>query len=797
MKIGKIINNKIFFQKLPDVPVFCTPSLNPENKKLTLSLDALASKNALIKPQLLSQKELERRKKELINIKDNYGYYLFDNSVIEKIAQFSPEEYQRALNLAQVKDENGDTFFNQFSIEKIAQFNPEEYQRALELVQVKKADGSNLFDGYLIEKIAQFNPEEYQRALELVQIEDTEGKSFFYNSMIEGIVKLNFDEYQAVLKLAQIKGVDGKNLFDCATIESFLPFEKNASKRIAELLKIKDSKGNSKLENTVFTKLLKWKSDFEFSAIIQAIGDIETNYPIIDVKYETLQYDLGESVKIVTAADDPDMENRVLLIYTTNPDNTITKERIELYSDKTSISRYPYGNSSFTDNFELIQSGKNIIQTLNSQTEIIYDKKTKEPIAVLVTKNSDILKGAFEKTLYTLADYDPDYDVLKAIEDGTIKGGKKISEVVQNPDGSISYHESLISNGSVIKRDYTEKSNGVDYTYSFKITDENGVKILDNSISFVRNSFNQTTTILNGETYVACFDDKTRTIKITGPKKVETIDFDKISPNNLFAWLTAKNLPVNLLHTLKYTYWDNISNDAAFVAIALYPRIISENEISYETDVKAKSVNIVQKYDDEDDTITFIESDNQDEQLKMKYNPKNSTLIAGAKIIQLNGITKEQVKHTPLYFVFSLLNKKIKPEKISEYISKNVGDNVSFLAANDDIATIAHELGHIKDYLLNILNHDGDLISIYKKEIAEFNSRYTTFSGKNYINYFSQFGGGDSSTGLGELIAEVNILLTTYGNKDDDTIERAQFLAQNFPKTIAYIANKFNLNAVN
>ena len=33
----------------------------------------------------------------------------------------------------------------------------------------------------------------------------------------------------------------------------------------------------------------------------------------------------------------------------------------------------------------------------NSQIEIIYDEKTKEPKAILTTKNSDILKGVYEK----------------------------------------------------------------------------------------------------------------------------------------------------------------------------------------------------------------------------------------------------------------------------------------------------------------------------------------------------------------------------------------------------------------
>lgn len=40
------------------------------------------------------------------------------------------------------------------------------------------------------------------------------------------------------------------------------------------------------------------------------------------------------------------------------------------------------------------------------------------------------------------------------------------------------------------------------------------------------------------------------------------------------------------------------------------------------------------------------------------------------------------------------------------------------------------------------------------------------------------------------------MLLNTYGCQYEIIKDRAQFLVQNFPKTIAYIATKFNLNMV-
>ena len=41
----------------------------------------------------------------------------------------------------------------------------------------------------------------------------------------------------------------------------------------------------------------------------------------------------------------------------------------------------------------------------------------------------------------------------------------------------------------------------------------------------------------------------------------------------------------------------------------------------------------------------------------------------------------------------------------------------------------AHELGHIKSDLLGAIDIDSELINIYDKELAQFNSRYTNKSG--------------------------------------------------------------------
>ena len=180
----------------------------------------------------------------------------------------------------------------------------------------------------------------------------------------------------------------------------------------------------------------------------------------------------------------------------------------------------------------------------------------------------------------------------------------------------------------------------------------------------------------------------------------------------------------------------------------------------------------------------------------LKYNSENHTLEINGEVIQLDtDITIEQLKQIPLFYLPCIVANKANSKIINSYLLESVKNSVGYIATDDKMTTLAHELGHIQDDLFGIISADQNLIDIYNQEISEFNLRYTNVSGKEYIDYFSM-DGGSASTGLSELVAETNMLLTTCGNSKDDLVDRTQFLAQNFPKTISYIASKFGLNAV-
>ena len=550
---------------------------------------------------------------------------------------------------------------------------------------------------------------------------------------------------------------------------------------IGELIKLKTQSGEPLLEKNAINAILKQETS-EIREIINLLKNAQIKQPVSNVEYKKLQNSTDTELKLISNFTSEETKTEIRIIQIIKSDGTSTTERTERHSDDTSISWY-IGD----DNFFESSSYDDEKRKPKSLIEVIYDKTSKEPIAILHTKASEILEGVWDKTLYQLSDYDENYDVLKAIKDGTIKGGKKLSEAVKNPDGTITYIENLDTNGTKIQRKYTKGINGIDYNYSYQITDEEGRKILDTQISFTKDSENQTTTIINGKKYIARFNDTDKTITITSNDKTEVIDFNTIS-KDLTLWETAKNMAANLIETLKSAIWIEKDNKDTNSNMFPIPKVekISKNEVEY---ISATD-DVMQMYNE--DCQEFIIFSKQG-MYKIKYNKEDNTLEYLDETIELNDITLDEIKSAPLDFILKYKS-KLKLTDLKSFIS---GEKTGVIKTIATTTTVAHELGHILDFnFKKQLSDDKDLIKIYKSEIEDFNSKYTAEAGKEYIRYFSQTG-GSAGSGLSEIIAETNTILTTCTHDAPNLQARAQFLVQNFPKTIAYIATKFGLNQIN
>lgn len=114
--------------------------------------------------------------------------------------------------------------------------------------------------------------------------------------------------------------------------------------------------------------------------------------------------------------------------------------------------------------------------------------------------------------------------------------------------------------------------------------------------------------------------------------------------------------------------------------------------------------------------------------------------------------------------------------------------------------TMAHEMGHAIDWYGMNIDHVGrisgnrDVLKVYNKEMEKFNKE-NPMASQDIISYFSQTG-GSRSTGLSEVVAEVQALMTSYGNAEEDITSRINYLTKYFPETVAKVGTMLGYNQV-
>lgn len=107
---------------------------------------------------------------------------------------------------------------------------------------------------------------------------------------------------------------------------------------------------------------------------------------------------------------------------------------------------------------------------------------------------------------------------------------------------------------------------------------------------------------------------------------------------------------------------------------------------------------------------------------------------------------------------------------------------------------IYHEAGHIIANLHPEIFEDEDFSQKYGSEMQAFQSSIP-YNEQEYIQYFSPRADLMDSDGSDELIAEANMLFTTYGTTNSRIKTRTQFLAKYFPETIAKVAELTGRNS--
>ena len=175
------------------------------------------------------------------------------------------------------------------------------------------------------------------------------------------------------------------------------------------------------------------------------------------------------------------------------------------------------------------------VRTYNYYRHKIEVKTNREGKTIEIASIKPSGNSSYEIITYALKDYPEDFDILEAIKNGTVDQkikemnlpqGNKTSNVVVNNDGSISYNENHSRNGSNIQRNYTQQTDSNGNTtkthYTYRITGQDGSQLLSLDRSWQKNPNGTTTTVINGKTYTASFNDSTSEIKIIQDDGTET-----------------------------------------------------------------------------------------------------------------------------------------------------------------------------------------------------------------------------------------------------------------------------------
>ena len=195
------------------------------------------------------------------------------------------------------------------------------------------------------------------------------------------------------------------------------------------------------------------------------------------------------------------------------------------------------------------------------------------------------------------------------------------------------------------------------------------------------------------------------------------------------------------------------------------------------------------KFDDENYGISIINQNGEETTFDLKYTSSNSEI---QKLY-------DYIKKLPADTLLTLQNCE-KIYIVDEFQRSGIDYNF-FLKIYLNQAIFAHEMGHIKNSKAHEINKETlvknqDLIDTYNKEMEDFRKEYPT-SVNDVLTYFSPLSTGSASTGLGELIAETNALMTTCSDIKEELQLRSEYLLRYFPKTIAKAAELLGYNAIN
>lgn len=187
---------------------------------------------------------------------------------------------------------------------------------------------------------------------------------------------------------------------------------------------------------------------------------------------------------------------------------------------------------------------------------------------------------------------------------------------------------------------------------------------------------------------------------------------------------------------------------------------------------------------------TNVSLDLQDKKLKPQLLKRTlfiGDLLLERGLIEKHTIDKKLVKNLKQLSGdewFNIHKANVYAINSSKNISQSLGKIIEIEKNDANLAAIEHELGHEKGNYLRLFD-DEELKRIYQEEKLQLTTNLPELV-VNQPAYFLR----DGLRGLAETMAEANLVINTT-QEFKDFGSRTFFFQQYFPRTIAYIGNKF------
>ena len=269
---------------------------------------------------------------------------------------------------------------------------------------------------------------------------------------------------------------------------------------------------------------------------------------------------------------------------------------------------------------------------------------------------------------------------------------------------------------------------------------------------------------------------------------IVTIKKDMISPDGTKTQYLYEDDPQGN-RIIDYKITDNngkvlYQNSQTFEKVTDTKFISSNDGRKYEINIDNQSISVKDTGLGKEETIKFkkkIEKFNREEMINLlKKVPGNMLMEAAQDVKKYNGLQKDEAT-----LAYSIPSQKI-------------------IASADNLFIFLHELGHIKDSETlkskdRIERHNEEMQysgnkkiqNTYMEELSNFVKKYPHEQRKE-AGYFLENEGhyGGKWGALCEVVAETNAIGSAVTNEcSDEIILRAEYLQENFPKTIAEIKN--------